>query len=641
MARTDGRGGRDAPEKGAASAGETPQEWGGNSFGTPRPGGAPDEARAPRSDSGDMRLRDLVGLLAGQRPFVLLVAVLSLAVAAASLLQPLVVNDVIARVQAGEGLQGLVWLLGGLVLLSGALSAFQQYFLQRMGETVVLRARLRLVGRLFRLPVPEYDRRPTGDLVSRLSSDTTLLRSALIQGLVAALSGGVTFLGALIAMAFLDLPLLAITLGVVVVSVAVVTALGAAIQRASNEAQAVMGRLTSSVERTLNAIRTVRAANATARQEAELAEHAQASWRAGIRLAKIAAVVSPVSGISTQVSFLAVVGVGGYRVASGSLSIADLVTFILFLFMMIMPLSQAFEAITSVNQALGAYSRIHEVDSIPSEDADDASLPAVPAARDTTIRLELRDVSFAYPAAGDPDEEMPLVLDDISLSVPRGGRIALVGPSGSGKSSILQLMERFYEPTSGALLLDGHDVREIPRGDLRSLIGYVEQDAPVLSGTLRTNLTLGAPAASGERCRAVLDAVNLGSLVDRSPDGLDATVGENGVALSGGEKQRLAIARALIAEPPILLLDESTSSLDSRNEQHMRSAINAVAEGRTLVVVAHRLSTVMDSDLIVVLDQGRIVGRGTHTELLETTPLYRELAEYQLLAGSRGGASTR
>jgi ATP-binding cassette subfamily B protein len=223
------------------------------------------------------------------------------------------------------------------------------------------------------------------------------------------------------------------------------------------------------------------------------------------------------------------------------------------------------------------------------------------------------------------------VLRGVSFEVPRGSRVALVGPSGAGKSTVFSLIERFYDPDSGVVRLDGRDIRGLARDDLRAQIGYVEQDAPVLAGSLRDNLKLSAPDATDDACRQVLRDVNLGAVLDRDPAGLDAPVGEDGIMLSGGERQRLAIARALLAAPPILLLDESTSSLDGMNEQLLREAIDALATGRTLLVIAHRLSTVVDSDAIVVLENGEVIGVGTHSELVKSTPLYRDLAKHQLL----------
>jgi ATP-binding cassette subfamily B protein len=223
-------------------------------------------------------------------------------------------------------------------------------------------------------------------------------------------------------------------------------------------------------------------------------------------------------------------------------------------------------------------------------------------------------------------------LTKISFTVKTGNRIALVGPSGSGKSTILSLIERFYDPQSGTIRLGGHDIRALDRAELRAAIGYVEQDAPVLAGSIRDNLILGAPNATDADCLAVLEEVNLSNIAHRDARGIHSPVGEGGVLLSGGERQRLAIARALLAAAPILLLDESTSSLDGLNEQLMKDAIDRVSAKRTLIVIAHRLSTVIDSDQIVVLSKGEVLGVGTHKQLLKVVPLYRELAETQLLS---------
>ncbi|TFD79849.1 ABC transporter ATP-binding protein [Cryobacterium sp. Sr8] len=630
------------------------------------------------------------------------VIVLSILGAAASLAQPLLVSQVITIVQKEDPLGGLVGALIALVVVSGLISGYQHYLLQRTGEGVVLSSRRKLIGRMLRLPISEFDTRRTGDLVSRVGSDTTLLRAVLTQGLVEAVGGSLTFVGALIAMLIIDPVLLGLTVLVITVSVVTVTLLSQRIRTASAAAQAKVGDLAASVERAISAVRTVRASNATEREIAVVEEDARGAWRMGIKVAKISALVVPIAGIAMQVSFLVVLGVGGFRVASGAITVADLVAFILFLFMMIMPLGQAFGAITSVNAALGALGRIEEIIDLPAEDQFDRDIAplalTVGAANASMLpdapAIAFEDVHFGYavPAApgGTPEPgatppaaaeapvaaaDVPAVLETliiapgvleevlaepdlidanlaaadgagtsgpapagpravlrgVSFSAPRGLRTALVGPSGAGKSTILALIERFYDPTAGIVRLGGLDIRTLDRTALRSQIGYVEQDAPVLAGSLRDNLTLATPDATDEECIAVLHAVNLGEVLDRDPAGLGAAVGESGVMLSGGERQRLAIARALLAAPPILLLDESTSSLDGVNEQKMRAAIDAVAVNRTLIVIAHRLSTVVDSDQIVVLDHGQVVGTGTHSELVASTPLYRELAKHQLL----------
>jgi ATP-binding cassette subfamily B protein/ATP-binding cassette subfamily C protein len=380
--------------------------------------------------------------------------------------------------------------------------------------------------------------------------------------------------------------------------------------------------MTSAVERAISAARTIRASGAEEREAGAVGRSAAEAYAAGVRLAKLESVTGPVSTATTQAAFLLVLGVGGARVAAGAITVGSLVAFILFLFFLVMPLGRALHAYTQLQAGLGALERIEEVLELPAEaDGDPAGTPeAVP----TAPAVAFDGVSFAYPGGGP-------VLHEVSFTVPRGGRVALVGPSGAGKSTLLALIERFYDVTGGAVRVDGHDVRDLPRQALRARLGYVEQEAPVLAGTLRDNLLLTAPHATDDELLAALGEVNLGGLAQRAPEGLDVQVGEGGVLLSGGERQRLAIARTLLANAPVLLLDEPTSNLDARNEAALRAAIAAAATRRTLIVVAHRLSTVVDSDVIVVLDGGRVVATGSHEELLTASPLYRELATHQLL----------
>jgi ATP-binding cassette subfamily B protein len=602
--------------------------------------------RRDKTDGPRARFGELLPYIFEHRSALVWVIILSIVGAAASLAQPVLVSQVIGLVEARQPLGMLVWILVGLVVAAALLSGLQHYLLQRMGTSVVYSARRQLVARILRLPIHEFDSRRTGDLVSRVGSDTTLLYSVMTQGLVDAVGGALLFVGALIAMLIIDPVLLGLTLLVIVVSVVAVVTLSSRIRVASQKQQDKVGDVSAAVERSVNAIRTVRAANATDRENEAIDVEIRGAWHMGVRVAKVSALVVPIAGIALQVSLLTVLGVGGFRVANGDITIASLVAFVMFLFLMISPLGQAFGAVTSVNQALGALGRIQEIINLPSEGADDS---AVESARpvETADAVSFEDVRFSYPEQSHKTEAEKVIVQELGadsleardrtvlhgvrFSATRGTRMALVGPSGAGKSTILALIERFYDPDSGVIRVDGADIRSLDRTELRSRIGYVEQDAPVLAGNLRDNLTLGAPNASDEDCIRVLESVNLNEVLERDPRGLDAEVGQAGVMLSGGERQRLAIARALLAAPPILLLDESTSSLDGLNEQLLRKAIDAVAENRTLIVIAHRLSTVVDSDQIVVLDRGRVIGVGTHTELVASTPLYKELAQHQLL----------
>jgi len=565
----------------------------------------------------------LVPYLREHRGTLAVVGVLSLITAVTALVQPVLVRAVLDGIGASRPVAGAVALLVALLLTGAALDGFRDFLLQRTAEGLVLTTRRRLARHLLRLPIAEYDARRTGDLLSRVGADTTLLRAVVTSGLFEVVTGAVMVVGATIAMAVLDPLLLGVALCGLAVGLTVAISVSRRVRGLSEQAQARLGEMTSAVERAISAARTIRASGAEEREAATVNRSAVQAYDAGMRVARLRALIGPASTAATQGAFLLVLGVGGARVASGAISVGDLVAFVLFLFFLVMPLGQALNAYTQLQTGLGALQRIEEILDLPAETAGDDPVRSVPAG-DGEPAVALENVSFGYPG-GAP------VLHEVSFTVPAGSRIALVGPSGAGKSTVLALIERFYETTSGTIRVGGTDVRQVPRDALRRRLGYVEQEAPVLAGTLRDNLLLTAPGAGEQRLLAALAQVNLGALATRTPQGLDVQVGEGGVLLSGGERQRLAIARTLLADAPILLLDEPTSNLDARNEAALRDAIAAAAVQRTLIIVAHRLSTVVDSDQIIVLEKGRVVAVGPHEELLETSPLYRELAAHQLL----------
>ncbi len=557
------------------------------------------------------------------KPALWLAVVLSILGAGVNLGQPLIVGQLISAVQNKQDVTA--WALGLIAVLLGTAvtGGFMYYILAKAGEGVVLSARNKLATRLLRMPIKEYDLRRTGDLVSRVGSDTTLLRAVLTQGFVDAAGGVLIFVGSIVAMAVIDPLLLGITLAVIAIAIMAVAFTSRKIKEATTKAQSRVGDMAASVERALSAVRTIRAARAEAREGDYIIKNAEEAYVQGVKIAKLNAAVSPIAGIAFQGAFIAVLGVGGYRVASGETSIANLITFILLMFTMSRPLGQAFGAYSSIQSALGALARIQEVLDVETEETNyDLKHQGKRKSKNSTA-IEFKKVNFGYDQAE--------VLTNVSFKIERGTRVAIVGPSGSGKSTSFSLIERFYEPTKGQILLDGQAVTEISRNDLRAQIGYVEQDAPVLAGSLRDNLLIGKPDATDKELKAVLGEVNLTDVLKRDKRGLNAEVGENGIMLSGGERQRLAIARALLAAPPILLLDESTASLDGLNEQRMREALDAVAKNRTVIVIAHRLSTVVDSDQIIVMQQGKVIGTGTHKQLLKSTPLYKELAATQML----------
>ena len=552
-------------------------------------------------------LRALLPYVRPHRAALIVVAALSLAGTLGTLLQPLLTRSVLDGIGAGTPVGRYVAGLVALLAVVAALNASRDYLLQRTAEGLVLASRRRLAGHLLRLPIAEYDARRTGDLLSRVGADTTLLRAVITSGLLDTAAGVIMVTGAVVAMVVLDPLMFAVTVAGLAVGLTAGVIAARRVRPAARAAQARIGEMTSTVERALSAARTIRASRAEERETEAVGEAARQAYLAGLRAARLQALIGPASMAAVQSAFLLVLGIGGARVAAGTLTVGDLVAFVLFLFFLIMPLGRALHAYTQLQMGLAALERMHEVLDLPLE--RDPAPGRVPDPAD--VAVEFDNVDFAY-ADGPP------VLRGVSFRVPAGTRTALV--------------ERFYAATGGVVRVGGADVQALPRDVLRGRLGYVEQEAPVLAGTLRENLLLTVPDATDAEVLAVLDAVNLGDLVQRTDLGLDAPVGEGGVLLSGGERQRLAIARTLLAGPPVLLLDEPTSNLDARNEAALRTAIDAVSSERTLIIVAHRLSTVIDADQIVVLDGGRVVATGRHGELLQSSPLYRELATHQFLA---------
>jgi ATP-binding cassette subfamily B protein len=567
-----------------------------------------------------------------------------------AVIQPLLVKRVIDAAQHG-GISG--WLLVVLLALfvgQALIDTAGHYLLERTGQGILLGLRTRLVDHLLRLRIRVYDERRMGDLISRANTDTVVVREAVAYSFATFLTSLIGALGAVALMIYIDARLFALVVGAVLVAGLFVLSALRRVRTTSEEGQATIGRMTADLERSLAAIRTVRASRAERREAARIDAHAQEAYRLGIRMARLNSVIAPAMGLAVQGSVLVVLLVGGVLVAHHVTSLGSLVAFLLYATYLVVPLSQLIECAGIMQRGLGALDRVDAVFDLPREPAAEERT-ATPAAaeRDGSrlVRILPADAAAWSPglAASAPDGAAPAVefrgvwfaytadrpvLRDLSFTVPRRGHVALVGPSGAGKSTALELLERFYDPDRGEILLHGVEVREMSREAARGAVNLVEQNAPVLQGSLRDNITYAAPDATDDEIRTAVETARLGELVSGMPHGVWTEVGDHGVMLSGGERQRVAIARALLARPQVLLLDEPTSQMDSVNERALTQVMHDIATERALLVIAHRMSTVRAADRILVLDEGRVVATGTHEELVESCALYRRLSATDL-----------
>ncbi|WP_314219391.1 ABC transporter ATP-binding protein [Streptomyces zaehneri] len=604
-----------------------------------------------RVAEGDKSTRTAVAtmyrLTTGHRNAIAVATALTLVGSALGLAQPLIAKHVVDASGRGQVVWPLLALLGALFVTEAATGAAGRFLLERMGERVVRQVRHGLVGRLLRLEMREYDRQRGGDLISRVTADTTLLREVVSQALVDLVTGSLVAAGAIVLMAWLD-PLLLLMVAVTVAAAALVVAsLLTGIRGASEHMQDSVGAIAADLERALGALPMVRVHCAEEREAAGIGARVEAAYGAGVRTAKLASVMSPAVELAVQGSFLIVLVVGGLRVNGHAGSLGDLVAFLLYASYLVLPLSSVFHAVGLVQRGMGAYQRIDQALRLPVEPtapripSGPVPTPAPTGPSDTPEQpaLALRDVRFGYA----PDRP---VLRGVSFAVPHRQHVALVGRSGAGKSTVFALVARFYEPDAGHVLFDGLPAAQLTRDACRRRIAVVDQNAHVVRGTLRDNIAYAVPDATEAEIRRVMELARLDEVVDRLPGGLAAVIGERGSTLSGGERQRVAIARALLARPSLLLLDEPTSHLDAINESALTAVMKDVAQECALLVIAHRLSTVQHADHIVLLHDGHTAAGGRHEELLADSALYRELAESQMLRpgghpgnGGRAGTS--
>jgi ATP-binding cassette subfamily B protein AbcA/BmrA len=506
---------------------------------------------------------------------------------------------------------------------TGALSG---YLLARVGQGVVASLRERLWRKELALPVASFDEKGSGALVSRMTNDTAVVKGFITDNLSGLVSGAISIIGALGFLFYLNWKMTLIMLCALPLAGLALVPLGRMMSRVARRTMDENARFTGILSRVLSEIRLVKASNAEGK-EFEAGSEAIGRLRAfGVREGALMSLVQPAMSLVMMALLVLVIGYGGSQVASGALTAGDLVAFILYLFQVIMPVAMISQAITQLQKARGATESI--VALLGSE--EERSREGLELER-VAEPIRFESVEFAYESGKD-------VLKGISFELEPGSVTAIVGPSGGGKTTVFSLLERFYRPQGGGIYLGDRPIDDFSLESWRGAIGYVSQDSPLMEGSIRDNIVYGVPpavAADEGRVRAAARAAYADDFIEALSEGYATGVGERGVKLSGGQRQRLAIARALLRDPVILMLDEATSSLDSGSEEQVQRALENLMRGRTTLVIAHRLSTVLDADRILFLESGEITGMGSHEELLESHELYRSFAERQLRLPSR------
>jgi ABC-type multidrug transport system fused ATPase/permease subunit len=602
----------------------------------PRGGGGPG-MRGPqwageRASRGS-RGRNLRGLLVLLRPYKARTAAMFAALivgTAASLAPPL-----LAKVAIDEGIERhdtdtlvlvVVAFLASAVLV-WVMTYLQTYLVGWVGQRVLADLRIKIFTHLQGLPIGFYESRPAGVLISRITNDVEALDSLVTDSVVTLFQAGLTLIGTIIILLTLDLKLALITFCVFPLLAGGSIWFRLASAGAFRRTRETIGAITAYLQETLSGIRVVRSFGQEPHHEARFADFNEDNRDANMTTVRLNAAYFPAVEMLSGVAIAGIVLYGGYQAIDGSITTGTIVAFVGALSNLFDPIQQLSQLYTTYQSGMAALEKIFL---LLDERADLDDAPDATDLQRISGAIDFEHISFAYPrrrsrSAPDDDSAPAFALADVDLHVPPGQTVALVGATGAGKSTMAKLVARFYDPTEGRVLVDGHDLRDVTSASLRSQMGIVPQEAFLFSGTIGENIAFGRPGAGADEIEAAARAVGADEFISELPDGYDTEVGERGAQLSAGQRQLIAFARALIADPRILVLDEATSNVDLHTEGRIEDGLRRLLAGRTAIVIAHRLSTIRQAGRIVVLEHGQIAEQGTHGELLAARGRYYEL----------------
>lgn len=568
------------------------------------------------------QFKQFLSLLKMGKPskWIFLVAiVLSLFETAAGLVVPLFTRNLIDVISTSGIEIAMILLLIGAFIVQIISGGFSYYLMTYIGETFVAKIRENLWNQILGLPIPYFDHHQSGEIMSRITQDTNTIKTLITNHFVTLISGVAAVIGSIIILLLLDWKMTLILLIAVPASTLVLGPLGKKMYQISKQTQDEMASFSANLGRVLSDIRLVKSYNGQPLEQQKGKKGIQQLFRFGLREAKIQAIISPFMTTIMMLILVVIVGYGGARVAAGDLSAGTLVAILIYLFQIIVPFTQLASFFTAFQKAMGATERIQSLLYLESEEQHKKAIA------DYSEAISFNKVTFTY------DQGKKPILNEIDFTIHPGETVAFVGPSGAGKTTIFSLLERFYSPIKGSIHIGETNITDISLMNWREAIGYVSQESPIMSGTIKDNICYGLQRdVSDEEVQKAATLANAAEFIEQLANGYETEVGERGVKLSGGQRQRIAIARALLRNPKLLLLDEATSNLDSESEVLVQHALKNLMTGRTTLIIAHRLSTVIEADNIIVVQDGSITGKGTHQSLLETHGLYQKLVKQQL-----------